>query len=80
MSLRHPPGAGQGVDGKSEKYRETPLRTELAATLEAYVDVRDSAPFTPLVDKSARTIERWVSRAAERRQAETDDGAGSASA
>ena len=60
-------------DGKGEKYRETPLPSDLSETIRIYAEMRDASPDTPLVDKSTRTIERWVSRAAERRQAETGD-------
>lgn len=60
-------------EGKGDKYRETPLPPDLAATIEAYADVRDAGPDAPLVDKSTRTVERWVTRAAERRQAATSD-------
>ena len=59
--------------GKGGKTRDSPLPQELAATIGAYADVRDAGPDTPLVDKSTRTVERWVSRAAETRLAETDE-------
>jgi len=62
-------------DGKGDKFRETPVPDDLRATVDAFADVRDESADTPLVDKSARTVERWVTRAAERRLATTgDDG------
>ncbi|WP_254544105.1 tyrosine-type recombinase/integrase [Halomarina pelagica] len=60
-------------EGKGSKYRESPIPRDLHATIAAYGDVRDAGPDTPLVDKSTRTVERWVQLAAERCQAETAD-------
>jgi integrase len=62
-------------DGKGSKYRETPVPTDLAASMRALADVRDEAADTPLVDRSTRTIRRWVTTAGERLYADTgDDG------
>jgi integrase len=60
-------------EGKGDKYRETPIPQTIASTVDAYADVRDAGPDVPLVDKSTRTVERWVTRAAERRHAATGD-------
>ncbi|WP_121822856.1 tyrosine-type recombinase/integrase [Halostella salina] len=69
-----PAGARVRVwEGKGDKYRETPVPQSLASTIEAYADVRDAAADVPLVDKSTRTVERWVNRTAERRYAATSD-------
>jgi len=61
-------------DGKGSKYRETPVPTDLAASMRALADVRDEAADTPLVDRSTRTIRRWVTTAGERLYADTGDG------
>jgi hypothetical protein len=43
--------------------------------MRALADVRDEAADTPLVDRSPRTIRRWVITAGERLYADTgDDG------
>lgn len=60
-------------EGKGSKYRETPVPSDLAATIRAYADVRDAAPDVPLVEKSTRTVRRWVQRCAEQRLAATGD-------
>jgi integrase len=60
-------------DGKGSKYRETPMPESLWNRIEAYHDVRDAGDGDPLVQCSARTYRRWVSRAAERALATTGD-------
>ena len=59
--------------GKGDKHREVPVPGDLKTTIEVYAEQRSEGPDTPLVDKSARTLQRWVTRAAERCHAETGD-------
>jgi hypothetical protein len=62
-------------NGKDSKYRETPVPTGFAAPMRALADMRDEAADTPLVDRSPRTIRRWITTAGERLSADTgDDG------
>lgn len=62
-------------ESKGGKSRETPAPPELVHTVDAYADARDGAPNEALVDRSTRTIERWVSRARDRLAERTgDDG------
>jgi len=51
--------------GKGGKYRETPVPASLAATINAYADVRDAPADQPLVTSSNRTVRRWVTSTAE---------------
>jgi len=61
--------------GKGDKYRETPLTDSLAATINAYADVRDGGPDDPLVPRTTRTVRDWVTTIGERRLDDTgDDG------
>jgi len=60
-------------DGKGSKYRETPVPGGLAASMRALADVREADADTPLVDRSTRTVSRWVTHAAERRLAASGD-------
>jgi len=50
-------------EGKGDKYRETPVPRDLAATIDAVADVRDEPPDSPLVDTSTRSFRRWVNNA-----------------
>jgi len=59
--------------GKGDKHREVPVPGDLKTTIQVYAEQRDAGNDTPLVDRSTRTIQRWVSRAAERMHAETGD-------
>jgi len=59
--------------GKGDKHREVPVPGDLKTTIEVFAEQRPAGPDTPLVDKSARTLQRWVTRAAERCHAETGD-------
>lgn len=60
---------------KGDKSRETPAPPELVHRVDAYADATDGEPDTPLVDRTTRTIERWVSRAGDRLADRTgDDG------
>jgi integrase len=60
--------------GKGDKYREVPIPGDLKTTVDVFAEQRDASSDTPLVDRSARTVQRWVTRAAERCAAETGDG------
>jgi integrase len=53
-------------EGKNDKYRETPVPPSLAATINAYADVRDAAADDPLVDRNNRTVRRWVTSRADK--------------
>jgi len=59
--------------GKGDKYRETPLPTDLVSTINAYADVAELEPDDTLVNASTRTLERWVHQAGDRLRAETQD-------
>jgi integrase len=59
--------------GKGDKHREVPVPGDLKTTIRTYADLRDASADTPLVDRVPRTVERWVSRAAEEMHAETND-------
>jgi len=56
---------------KRDKYRESPIPTELEHVVSTLT--HDQAKDEPVVDVSGTTVYRWVRRAAERRQAETQD-------
>jgi integrase len=58
---------------KRDKYREPPAPDDLATTIQAYSDVGGVDADEPLVDRRPKTVYRWVRRAAERRQAATND-------
>ena len=59
--------------GKGDKHREVPVPGDLKTTIQVFAEQRDASSDTPLVDKSTRTIQRWVSRAADEMHAETGD-------
>lgn len=60
---------------KGDKNRETPAPPELVHTVDAYADARPESSGEPLVSRASRTVERWVSRAADRLADRTgDDG------
>lgn len=60
--------------GKGDKYRETPIPRDLAATIRTVDDVRDAPSSASLVDiTSTRSLRRWVTNAADRVD---DDDAG----
>ena len=63
-------------EGKGDKRRETPVPEQPLSTINTYADVRDASPDTPLVDRSTRTIQRWVRDAAAPLRAETTDKEG----
>jgi len=56
---------------KTSQSREVPLPSELKYAIRAHTD--GYAPDELIVDVTTRTVERWVSRAAERCQAETEN-------
>jgi len=60
-------------DGKGSKYRETPIPPNLATTIETVGDVRDEPEDAPVVDVSTRTLRRWVSSVAGKREEATGD-------
>lgn len=59
--------------GKGDKYREVPIPSTLHSRIEALADIRTETTDTPIVNKSTRTLERWVSHASDRCRAETGD-------
>lgn len=59
--------------GKGDQHREVPVPMRLKAQIEAKADERSASSDTPLVDKSTRTVQRWVTRGAQQCQAETGD-------
>jgi integrase len=63
-------------NAKGGKHRETPAPPELVHTVDAYADAREAGVDVPLVDRVPRTMERWVSRAADRLAERTDDQEG----
>ena len=56
---------------KRSKYREAPIPDELTHIVDTLTHARD--PSEPVVDVDGSTVYRWVRRAAERLQAETND-------
>lgn len=61
------------VAGKGDKPRETPIPDTLAATIRAVGDVRDPGVGEPIIDRSTRTLRRWVTNAGDVLVDETDD-------
>ncbi|ADE02488.1 tyrosine-type recombinase/integrase [Haloferax volcanii] len=60
-------------EGKGSKYRETPIPTDLAATIAAVGDYRDESSDTPVVDRTTRTVRNWVTKAGDQLVEETED-------
>jgi integrase len=58
---------------KTDKYRETPIPPNLATTIRTVGEVRDEPADAPLVDKSTRTLRRWINRASEELREETGE-------
>jgi integrase len=59
---------------KRDKYRETPIPSDLAQQIKMVPEFHDDiAQDDPVLDASAKTLNRWVKRAAEQRHAETGD-------
>jgi len=61
---------GEYVDGK---HRETWLPRDVEATINRYVQEADVDESEPLVPRSKRTVQYWVTEAAERAAVETGD-------
>lgn len=47
-------------EGKGDKYRETPIPEPLAASIRSIGEYRDAPESAPVVEKSTRTLRRWV--------------------
>jgi len=60
-----------GDYAKRDKYREAPIPSDFQAFVEGVTDAQ--APDSPVLDVSGTTVYRWVQRAAERLQAQTND-------
>ncbi|QGX94995.1 site-specific integrase [Haloplanus rallus] len=61
------------VAGKGDKPRETPIPPTLAATIRAIGEHRDADPDVPIIDRSTRTLRRWVTTTANVLVDETGD-------
>jgi len=59
--------------GKGDKHREVPVPGDLKTTIDVYARERTAADDDPLVNRSTRTLRRWVSHAADELRAETGD-------
>lgn len=62
-------------DGKGGKYRETPIPQEWATTIRTVADVRDESEDFVLVDRSTRTLRRWMDDVGEQLAQETGEDA-----
>ena len=61
-------------NGKGDKYRETPMPSNLATTIETIGDVRSEPSDDPLLSvDSTRSLRRWVQEAREQLADETGD-------
>lgn len=61
-------------EGKGDKYRETPLPSDLAMRLETIDDMRDASDKESVLSvTSTRSIERWTEKARKRLAEETGD-------
>jgi integrase len=60
-------------EGKGDKYREAPMPETLAASIRSIGEFRDASTATPVVEKSTRTLRRWVEQYRTRMAAATDD-------
>jgi integrase len=60
-------------EGKGDKYRETPIPATLAESLRTVGDLRDAPLEEPVVDRSTRSLRRWVTNAGDVLADETDD-------
>jgi integrase len=59
---------------KGDKFRETPIPSNLATTIRTVADVRDAGPDEPVLSvESTRTLRRWLASTAEELAEETDD-------
>lgn len=62
------------VAGKGDKPRETPIPATLAESVRTVGDLRDAGVDEQVVDRSTRTLRRWVTEAAAELQARRDGG------
>jgi len=60
-------------EGKGEKYREAPIPEALAAAIRSIGQFRDAPEDEPVVQKSTRTLRRWIEAYREEMQAKTED-------
>ena len=61
------------VAGKRDKPRETPISPILAESIRTVGDVRDADVDEPIIDRSTRTLRRWVTNTADLLAEETGD-------
>jgi integrase len=79
VAPRHVHDTGKGLilrvhHGKGDKYRETPIPSDLATRIETVDDIRPQPSSKSILSvDSTRTLRRWVRRAAERCEEETGD-------
>lgn len=60
--------------GKGDKYRETPIPSDLATMIQTAAEYGDSDADAPIISvTSTRSLRRWVKRAADQLADETDD-------
>lgn len=59
--------------GKGEKLRETPLPETLAREIRAIGEFRDAPRSEPIVDKSTRSLRRWIQSCREQLAETTDE-------
>jgi integrase len=60
--------------GKGDKFRETPMPSDLATTIRTVGDVRDAPADEPIVETDhTRTLRRWIESAREQLLDETGD-------
>lgn len=60
-------------DGKNDKYRETVIPEQLASDLRTYRRACMDSDDDPFIDRTRRTIQRWVASAGEHVASETDN-------
>lgn len=60
-------------EGKGDKLRETPIPEALAASLRSIGQYRNEPADTPLVEKSTRTLRRWIEQYRTELAEETDE-------
>jgi integrase len=58
---------------KSDGKRQTPIPYQVATRIEAINDVRPEPNDEPLIDRTTRTLRRWISATGEELEAETDE-------
>jgi integrase len=61
--------------GKGDQYRETPIPAEVYSTAETYAQTLELDDDVPLIQKSKRTLDRWVNHVAERHREQDGDSA-----